>query len=247
MESLTELNKIKSEALQSTLQTTTAISLSENKFDDIVASVGYSAKDLINKPPIRMLQKSDLSQKVETFLAIQLVKLMESVNLNGNLNMQNYQIPTIAASLVEMYPVESLEDLVLCFKRGAAGFYGTIYRLDAAVICEWMKAYLDEKYTFVENEQARKKNEGIKQDEINYDAFKDRVGDFLAKKKSETNASENEYQRQKLATPYKYYTVRGVSIMATSQEHAEGLIQRLIDMGELVEVDDSEKLNGQGK
>lgn len=239
MEKLTETqNKNKSEALQSTLQTTTAISLQENNFDSIVSSVGYSAKELIDKPPIAMLQKTGLGEKIETFIAIQLVKLMEAVNINGILNLQNYQIPTIAGQLVEMYPVESLEDFVLCFKRGAAGFYGTIYKLDASVLCEWMKAYLEEKYTYVEAKVKEEQAKGIEANQVNYDEFKKRAGDMFMKDKI-TNFKENEYQKKKLENPYTWYSVEGLGpkVFARSQQHANELVQKMIDSGEIEVID----------
>jgi hypothetical protein len=219
--------------LQTLSLTTTAANLAKNDFIGIEKSVGFSAKELIDKPPIAMLKKVDgVGEKVEAFLAVQLVKLIESVNINSALSIQNYQIPTIAGQLVEMYPVESLEDFVLCFKRGSAGFYGTIYKLDASVLCEWMKAYLDEKYTFVESKVKEEQAKGIEENQVNYDEFKKRAGEMFAKDK-QTNFKENEYQKMKLQNPYKYYTVFNLQIYATSQTHAEQLVQKMIDSGEL--------------
>jgi hypothetical protein len=238
MEKLTEIqNKNKSEALQSTLQTTTAISLQTNNFDSIVSSVGYSAKELIEKPPIYMLAKTGLAEKVETFLAVQLVKLMESVNINGVLNLQNYQIPTIAGQLVEMYPVESLEDFVLCFKRGGAGFYGTIYKLDASVLCEWMKAYLDEKYTFIEGKVKEEQTKLTEEQSVNYEEFKKRSGELFQKDKV-NNYKENEYQKWRMQN-LKYYPVENLQIYATSQEHAEQIVKGMIERGEIERVEDT--------
>lgn len=204
-----------------------------------MSSVGYSAKELIEKPAIAMLQLAGLSERSEIFLAVQIEELVGMVNINGNLNIQNYQIPIIAAQLIEKFPVESLEDFVLCFKRGGAGFYGTIYKLDASVLCEWMTAYLDEKYTFVEGKVKEEQQVHLEENSLNYDAFKDRVGDFL-KVDKKTNYKENEYQRWKLNNPYSWHTVDGLDqkVWATSQEHANDIVQRLIKAGEIEIVED---------
>lgn len=220
----------------------------ENKFEEIEKSVGFNAKDILDKPAIAMLAKIDeqMPLKLEAFLSAQIHKLVEMVNINGHLSIQPYQIPVIAQQLITNYPVESIEDFVLCFKRGSAGFYGTIYKLDASVLTEWMKAYLDEKYTHVEAKVQHEKEVKTEESKINYEAFKERVEkDFIQPQKI-TNAKINEYQRQKLENPYKYYTVENLQIYATSQEHAEKLVQRMIEMGDLVRVEDEKHLTDKG-
>jgi hypothetical protein len=218
---------------------TTAIALKENRFETIVSSVGYSAKDLIDKPPIAMLSKLEgMSLKIEAFIAAEILKLVSAVNINGQLTIQKYQIPVIAAQLVEMYPVESLEDFVLCFKRGGAGFYGTIYKLDASVLCEWMKAYLDEKYTFVEGKVKEDQTQHTEGNSVNYAAFKERSGELFQKDKL-NNFKENAYQKWRLEN-LKYYQVENLQIYATSQEHAEQIVKGMIDRGELEQVENEE-------
>lgn len=145
-----------------------------------------------------MLKKITDPVMLEMFLSAEIKKLTDSVNLDQRLNFQETQIPMIACSLIEMYPVETLEDFVLCFRRGGVGFYGSIYRLDAAVLNEWMQKYLEEKYTFIEAEHAKSKADGTKQDEVNYEAFKERVQDFIKKPKVYDNMPENAYQRFRL-------------------------------------------------
>jgi hypothetical protein len=235
-----ELQEIKNKNTSSTLQTlsqsTTAIKLAENKFEDIENAVRFAVREILDRPPIAMLMKVEgVAEKLEVFLAVQIGKLINSVNIANNLNIQLPQIPIIAKQLIENYPVESLEDFVLCFKRGLATFYGTIYRLDAVVLNEWMRKYLDEKYTYVELQVTAEQEQAKVDNEVNYEKFKERVADFT-KVEKQTNFKENEYQRQKLANPYMYYTVRGFQIYATSQEHAESLLRRLIQLGEVEEV-----------
>lgn len=172
----------------------------ENKFSDIIQSVGMSAKELIDRLPLAMLKKIEgMELKLEMFLAAEIKKLVDMVNVNDNLNIQQYQIPIIAQQFIENYPVESLEDFVLCFKRGAAGFYGTIYRLDVATLSDWMEKYLQEKYTYVEAKVKEEQAKGLEENSVNYEEFKKRAGDIFAKEK--TNQNDNEFQIYKINNP----------------------------------------------
>lgn len=242
MENSLTPNNSKLPQLQTISKTTTANALQKNRFDEIEKSVGLSAKDILDRPPIAMLKKLEgMDLKLEAFLSAQIQKLVSMVNINGHLSIQPYQIPIIAAQLIENYPVESIEDFVLCFKRGAAGFYGTIYKLDASVLCEWMKAYLDEKYTYVEVKVEQEKQIKTEESKINYELFKERVEKDFIQPQTISNEKENEYQRMRLANPYKYYPVEGVEIYATSQQHAEQLVEKMIQSGELVRVQEDGK------
>lgn len=225
-------------------QSKTLQAIKAGKFDQIAATVGNRVGDLLDRPGIVMLKKLVDPTLIEMFLAAEIQKLVDTVNVAPNQNIQQYQIPVIAATFVEMYPVESLEDFVLCFRRGGAGFYGVIYnRLDAAVLNEWMKKYLDEKYQIIEADIKKAQDQSLKDNEVNYEKFKERVSEFVAEGKPKSNAIENEIQRKKLANPYKWYNVRGIEIMATSQAHAEKLIQDAIKSGDIVEVENENTEN----
>lgn len=183
-----------------------------------------------------------MREKVVLFLALEIAALQTSLNMAENLNIQKHQIPLVAEQLAELFPAESLEDFVLCFKRAMASMYGTIYRLDGPVITNWMRKYLEEKYTYVEAENTRTKAQAIQNEEVNYEAFKKRAAELFQNKKSDRVQgilNDANYVKKRVENPYTYFNVRGVQIYATSQTHAEELAKRLVELGELVEENES--------
>lgn len=172
--------------LQTISQSTTAIKLQENDFEGIVLSTGNDIRQILDRPPIAMLTKVVEPFRMEIFIAAQLQKLQASVNIDSRLNLQSGQIPVIAEELIKMFPLETLEDFVLCFRRGSVGFYGQIFRLDAAVITDWMGQYLEDKYTYVEAgiRDDKKEEEKI---QVDYEAFKKRIEE---KKREEISGAE---------------------------------------------------------
>lgn len=168
-------NSSKSMLLASISQSTTARSLEKKDFRSIERSVKNNPKEILDRPNIAMLQKVVDPVLPELFLARQLEKLVESVNLDARLNMRPEQITELAEDLVDTFPVETLEDFVLCFRRATMGMYGIIYKIDKSVVFTWMATYLGDKYMYVEHVHQSAKEEGAKQDEINYEAFKKRM------------------------------------------------------------------------
>jgi hypothetical protein len=190
---------------------------------------------VIDAPPIAVLQHElgEDREAIEQFLAVQIQLLSESVNVPQNI--QPYQIPSIAKTLIDLFPVESLEDFVLCFKRGALALYGPIYnRLDASILVEWMQKHLDEKYMLIEARVTQEQAKHTNDNQVNYEAFKARAPEFFAKEKRVSNAADNGYERYKLENPYRYYTVEGLEVYARSQEAAEAQVEALVKSGDLI-------------
>lgn len=130
---------------------------------------GLSIQKIIdNSVPVREIVRATGSIKpIAQALDIALTKLVQSININQNLN--DSQIKVIVEDLLDKYPNESLEDFILCFKKARQGEFGIIYHLHSAVIFGWMSGikdehgnvkqagYLDEKYEALVRKLEREK------------------------------------------------------------------------------------------
>lgn len=219
----------------------------------ISSSVPNKVSMLLDCEPIESLIRNAGVERVKEYIERELIKLASMFNGNATLNLKDYQVPIIADQLIESYKWESIEDFTLCFRRGAAGYYDDkLLRLDGAVIGNWMRMYLEEKADMIEQRHAKQKHEekkgtpnyvidsnGIKHPIVDgTDYIKKILASLGAPEPEEqNNAKENAIQRKKVESPYRYFTVRNLQIMATSQEHAEKLVQLMIDKGDLEEID----------
>lgn len=179
---------------------------------DKVSALMPSTVEMASKgTPVSMVARVVDPLRIEAFLAFELTKnVADMVNVDQRLNLQAHQIPTIAKMLMENFKNESLADFSVCFKRGVAGFYGEIYRLDAAVITGWMQKYLEEKYQVIENQLMSEKesfyavkkatrSEDQPNPERNLLALLQAVVGPV-KPREDNNLKENEYQRQRIQT-----------------------------------------------
>lgn len=177
--------------IQKVLESLTVRALTTNNFQGVVRSVRLSVADILDRPNIAMLKKTIDVELLEMFLSTVVTDLMDTVNIDQRLSIQGHQVPIIAAQLVEQYPTESLEDFVLCFKRGATGFYGTIYNLDASVLNNWMRSYLEEKYCLIEAAQVKAKQEEQQAANIDYRAYIERREKEAQQAKETPKAPDN--------------------------------------------------------
>jgi len=73
--------------------------------------------------------------------------IMSTEFFNTGHQMSEMQAIQTASLLIEQYPVETFEDLLLCLKNAKIGKYGKVFnRIDGQIIFEWFRIYLDEKY-----------------------------------------------------------------------------------------------------
>lgn len=225
--------------------------LKAGKLDEVSKSVSNRVSDLLDCEPIASLITNAGLGKVQMYVEAELIKLAANVNVNPALNLKDYQVPTIASTLIENYKWESIEDFTLCFRRGMAGFYGEIFRIDGAVIGSWLSRYIDEKYDALEQRKAKEKHaeketgkyvvdkDGKKHPVVDGgDYIKQMLGILGVPSDKSNNDDENRFQRHKLTNQYRYFTVRNIQVMATSQEQAENIVAGMIRRGELEETKD---------
>lgn len=184
----------------------TKIKLQGKAFLEISDNSPKSVKECVSVGvPMSTLK---LENSVIAFISFELARIASMININSNLNLQPHQVDLIAQTIYENFKYESLEDISLCLKRGSAGFYGQIFRLDGAVIIDWITKYLEEKYSIVEANLNQSKAEQ-KKEEISYDAYKirleaarqlgeqNKIDEF--KKRKEQVRKDLEYLKQKSA------------------------------------------------
>ena len=172
-------------------------------FEQISKGVPAKISDVLDCEPITSLIKHAGEDTVQMYVEHELIKLASMVNVNQALNLKDGQVPTIAQHLIENYKWESLEDFTLCFRRASCGLYGEIYRIDGAVIGQWMSRYLDEKYDALEQRKAKFKPEKTvvrESSTAHADAcIKQILENLGAPTEPENNAKENAYQREKMS------------------------------------------------
>lgn len=198
------------------------------------------------EPPICDVIKITGQGAVVRFVEFELVKMSALVSVGNNIS--DLQVQFIATQLVEMFPNESLADFKLCFERGCIGQYGEIFRMDGIVLRKWMERYLEEKYIIIE-EELRKEKAGEYHQAIPPAEEGPGYREFVAyanslregsKVPGMTDADHRKYGQEnpvrKSATAgMKYFKVKNVEVFAATQEHAEELVQKMIEHGKLEE------------
>jgi hypothetical protein len=88
---------------------------------------------------------SDQIGEVNVMKAITGALIMTSQFFNTTQPMSESQAIQTASLLLEYY-TDSLEDIILCLKKGKQGLYGKLYnRFDGEVVLDWFRQYLAEK------------------------------------------------------------------------------------------------------
>jgi hypothetical protein len=192
-----------SAALWKDTNAATVALLRNNRFDQVSKSVSNKVSDLLDCEPITSLISHAGEGTVKAYVEAELIKLAGNFNGNPALNLKDYQVPVIADMLIQNYKWESIEDFTLCFRRASCGMYGEIYRIDGAVIGQWLARYLDEKYDALEQRKAKEKQQDknpvsiVKLTAEHAAEYGKRYMENASKKK-ETNEKTNAYERYKL-------------------------------------------------
>lgn len=150
-----------------------------------LANVPDSVQRIMTAPNIRTLALIVPKERIQEFIEARIIWLVAQRNDARTITV--FQKKFIAESILERFPLESLADFSLCFKRLAQGYYGLTYQqLDASVIIAAIEKHIEEKAMFLERDQTTSK-EQAKKDETgpDYAAFKARLEEERIKEEQE--------------------------------------------------------------
>lgn len=201
------------------------LNLQARRFDIIPAPT--SIQDAVERGiPLAMVQKATGEETLLQALEFEILTIAGHLNLNAALNIKPGQSQVAAQVIFENFRTESLEDIKLAFKRGAAGLYGEIFRLDGAVLVRWIQCYLEEKYQVVEQNQAKKKlHYKTEETEINYQAhinrmYEERKADEEQKQKDiEARKKEAAFEMQRSGR--QTFICDGIEVLAVNERYAK--------------------------
>jgi len=156
----------------------------------IVFEKNLTISNAIDGTKLRKLEKE--VGEVNTITAICYLLNRFNANFNVGKSLTIQQSATLASDIVEKYPYETIEDIVLMLKQVRQGIIGDgkDFKLDGQnVLAKWMPDYLDRKYAEVERKN-QKANEALAEEN-------NAVEMFYAKRR-EQKAREEREQKAKL-------------------------------------------------
>jgi len=122
--------------------------VSQDQVKLLILEKNMNLQKAIDGTKIKSLEKTlgEINMiKVVTYL---LMRFSESFNVGKNIT--NSQAPLIAVDIIEKYPYETIEDVVLLLKQVRQGIIGDgkDYKLDGQnILNKWFPEYLENKYT----------------------------------------------------------------------------------------------------
>lgn len=128
--------------------------------------------------------------EINTITAICYLINRFNANFNFGKSLTSQQSAILASDIVEKYPYETIEDIVLMFKQVRQGIIGDgkDFKLDGQnVLTKWMPEYLDKKYQELERINKKVSSELNSQESLSSNA----VAQFYAKRKAEKEKQEN--------------------------------------------------------
>lgn len=98
-------------------------------------------------------------------------------------DMSDVQASQTASLYIEQFPMETLEDLVICLKNAKMGRYGKIYnRIDGQLIFTWFREYLEEKYERFEQIKRKEKDSYEAKSAQDFESILPMLQDLIDKK-----------------------------------------------------------------
>lgn len=160
-----------------------------NEVGLIVFEKNLSLENAIEGTKLKSLEKEVGEINTITAICYLLNRFNASFNVGKSLTSQ--QSALLASDIVEKYPYETIEDIVLMLKQVRQGIIGDgkDYKLDGQnVMAKWMPEYLDKKYAEVEKQNKIISNN---QNEVTDD---NAVEVFYKKQKAKKQKEEKENQ-----------------------------------------------------
>lgn len=127
-----------------------------NEVELIVFEKNLSISKAINGTHLKSLEKS--IGEINTIVAICYLLNRFNSNFNVGKSLTPTQAATIASDIVEKYPYETIEDIVLMLKQVRQGIIGDgkDFKLDGQnILAKWLPQYLDNKYAEVERQNKK--------------------------------------------------------------------------------------------
>lgn len=154
----------------------------------IVFEKNLTISNAIDGIKLRKLEKE--VGEVNTITAICYLLNRFNANFNVGKSLTTQQSATLASDIVEKYPYETIEDIVLMLKQVRQGIIGDgkDFKLDGQnVLAKWMPDYLDRKYTEVERKN-QKANESLASENNAVEMFYAKRRDQKAREEREQKA-----------------------------------------------------------
>lgn len=164
---------------------------SNNEVGLIVFEKNLSLPNAIDGTKLRKLEKS--VGEIATITAICYLLNRFNANFNVGKSLTQQQSALLASDIVEKYPYETIEDVVLMLKQVRQGIIGDgkDYKVDGQnVLAKWFPEYLEKKY--IEFERQKKKESAITESEN--DIRSNAVHQYYAKRKAEKARKEKQDQ-----------------------------------------------------
>ena len=197
------------------------MTLLRKDFETFRDNLPTKVEDTVNTLPICVLEKAVEPSTIQQYLEAEITRT--SVQMNVANNMRQDQVIFCAETLLEMFPVQSLEDFSLCLKRLSMGFYGTTYhQLDTAVIVDAMHKYIEEKSVYMEREN-QKQGDSEPIPDVDYAAFKKRREAMQVREAEERQA---DFNRKRMEAEKEAGYIMAKSSYKTDPEKAKEILLR---------------------
>lgn len=125
--------------------------VSEDKVELMIIEKNLNIKSAIEGTKINKLEKTFGEINITKVVSFLLMRFSDSFNVGKNLT--PLQSAQLAIDIMEKYPYETIEDIVLLLKQVRQGSIGDgkDFKLDSQnVLAKWFPEYLDKKYAEVE-------------------------------------------------------------------------------------------------